>query len=257
MKKIFLLTIVLLLFSVSCFAKVTQWVDPSYNFNDAKRVYIKLNIPEYFRDGSQDMEMEQAFFPNIKESLKDKLPSNYEVDSIFTVIEKINAEKNIDIEALYKTSPDEANNIFFQYVKSNYDLGMYVTMIAYDQGYEYVEGFTINEPVTSTSTITDVYNPMNQWRVNTTSTREKRVGNGLFPAVYVTARMDVYKMIDGKPVWSRVDRRERLIKPLNKTTNKSMFSRMSGDFGEMLFKKLTTAEGKPTGKTVPSNPAGF
>ena len=44
MKKVFLLTIALLLISASCFAKVTEWVDPTYNFNDAKRMYIKLNM---------------------------------------------------------------------------------------------------------------------------------------------------------------------------------------------------------------------
>lgn len=261
MKKVLLLTIALLLISASCFAKVTEWVDPTYNFNDAKRIYIKLNIPEYFIDGSQDMEMEQAFFPQIKETLKNKLPKSYVVDSIFTVAEKIKAETGVDVEALYQQSPTEANNAFFQYVRNNYDLGMYVTMIAYDRGYEYREGVTINVPVTSSSssTITDAWNPMNQWHVNTTTTtREKRkVGNGLFPAVYVTARMDIYKMTDGKPVWARVDRRERLIKPLNQTTNKSMLSRMSGDFGDMLYKKLTTVDGKPTGKSVSSNRAGF
>lgn len=44
MEKAFLLTIALLLISASCFAKVTEWVDPTYNFNDAKRIYIKLNM---------------------------------------------------------------------------------------------------------------------------------------------------------------------------------------------------------------------
>ena len=85
MKKVFLLTVAFLFISVSCFAKVTEWIDPTYNFNDAKRVYIKLNIPGYFVDGSQDMEMEQAFFPKIKEALNDQLPKSYVIDSIFTV----------------------------------------------------------------------------------------------------------------------------------------------------------------------------
>lgn len=81
--------------------------------------------------------------------------------------------------------------------------------------------------------------------------------NGIYPAIYVTARMDIFNMSNGKTVWSRVDRRERLIKPLNKSTNKSMFARMSADFADMMIKKLTTADGKPTGKFVSSNPAGF
>lgn len=48
-----------------------------------------------------------------------------------------------------------------------------------------------------------------------------------------------------------------LIKPLNKSTNKSMFARMSGDFADMMLKKLTTAKGRPTRIFVSSNPLGF
>ena len=64
-------------------------------------------------------------------------------------------------------------------------------------------------------------------------------------------------MSNGKAVWSRIDRRARKLAPLNKTTNESMFSRMSEEFADSLYKKLTTADGKPTGKAVSSNPAGF
>jgi hypothetical protein len=257
MKKILLLTVALLLFSVSCFAKVTEWVDPAFNFNTVKRVYVWLTVPAYFRDGSKDMEMEQAFFPQIREHLKNKLPRGYEIDSVFRVIERIKTEQNIDLKAMYQKSPKQAYDCFIRFVLNNYDLGMYVTTIAYDQGYEYVEGIPWNEPVTYTSTITDVYNPMNQWNVTTEGTRRTKIGNGIYPAIYVTARMDIFNMKNGRTVWSRVDRRERLIKPLNKSTNKSMFARMSGDFADMMLKKLTTAEGKPTGKIVSSNPAGF
>ena len=259
MKKVIILTltVILLLFSVSCFAKVTEWVDPSYNFNNAKRVYVMLTVPNYFRDGSKDMEMEQAFFPQIRENLKNKVPRGYEIDSIFKVIERIKTEQHIDLKALYQKSPKQAYDCFLRFVLNNYDLGMYVTMIAYDQGYEYREGITLNVPTTYESTITDVFNPMRQWTVTTTGTRQEKIGNGLFPAIYVTARMDIFNMKDGKNVWYRVDRRERLIKPLNKSTNKSMFARMSGDFADMMLKKLTTADGRPTRKFVSSNPAGF
>ena len=44
MKKVFLLTIFLLLISASCFTKVTEWVDSTYNFNKTKRKYIKFNM---------------------------------------------------------------------------------------------------------------------------------------------------------------------------------------------------------------------
>ena len=259
MKKIFVLTltVALLSFSLSCFAKVTEWIDPTFNFNNVKRVYVMLTIPKYFCDGSHDMEMEQAFFPQVRENLKNKVPREYEIDSIFRVIERMKTEQHIDLKAIYQKSPKQAYDTFLRFVLNNYDLGMYVTMIAYDQGYEYVEGITWNEPITYTSTITDAYNPMNQWNVTTEGTRRTKIGNGLYPAIYVTARMDVFNMRNGKTVWSRVDRRERLIKPLNRSTNKSMFSRMSGDFADSLLKKLTTAEGKPTRKTISSNPAGF
>ena len=248
---------VLLFLTVSCFAKVTEWIDPSYNFNNAKRVYVFLTIPKYFRDGSKDMEMEQAFFPKVRENLKNKVPRGYEIDSVFRVIERMKTEQNIDLKAMYQKSPKQAYDSFIRFVLHNYDLGMYVTMIAYDQGYEYVEGIPWNEPVTYTSTVTDVYNPMNSWNVTTEGTRRTKIGNGIYPAIYVTARMDIFNMQNGRTVWSRVDRRERLIKPLNKSTNQSMFARMSGDFADMLLKKLTTAEGRPTGKAVSSNPAGF
>lgn len=257
MKKILLLTVVLLLISVSCFAKVTEWIDPSYNFNNAKRVYVFLTVPKYFKDGSRDMEMEQAFFPKIRESLKEKVPRGYVIDSVFKVIERMKTEAGIDLSALYRKSPKQAYDTFLRFVINNYDLGMYVTTIAYDQGYEYVEGIPWNQPITYTSTITDAYNPMNQWNVTTEGTRPTKIGNGLYPAIYVTARMDVFNMKNGKTVWSRVDRRERLIKPFNKSTNKSMFARMSSDFGGMMLKKLTTEDGRPTRKTASSNPAGF
>ncbi len=259
MKKIIILTLTsfLLLFSASCFAKVTEWIDPSYNFNRAKRVYVFLTVPNCFRDGSKDMEMEQAFFPKVRENLKNKVPRGYEIDSVFRVIERITTEQHIDLKALYKKSPKQAYDCFLRFVLNNYDLGMYVTMIAYDQGYEYEEGIPWNQPITYESTVTDVYNPMRQWNVTTTGTRLTKIGNGTYPAIYVTARMDIFNMKDGRTVWSRVDRRERLIKALNKSTNKSMFARMSGDFADALLKKLTTEDGRPTGKAVSSNPAGF
>ena len=257
MKKIIILTVIFLLNTISCFAKVTEWVDPTYNFNNVKRVYVMLQIPKFFRDGSIDMEMEQAFFPQVRENLKNKLPRGYEIDSVFRVIERIKTEQNIDLKAMYQKSPKQAYDCFLRFAIHNYDLGMYVTPIAYDQGYEYVEGIPWNEPITYTSTITDAYNPFNKWNVVTEGTRRTKIGNGIYPAIYVTARMDIFNMSNGKTVWSRVDRRERLIKPLNKSTNKSMFARMSSDFADMMLKKLTTPDGKPTGKFVSSNPAGF
>jgi len=36
-----------------------------------------------------------------------------------------------------------------------------------------------------------------------------------------------------------------------------MFARMSGDFADMMLKKLTTAKGRPTRIFVSSNPLGF
>ena len=258
MKKILFLVILLLLISVSCFAKVTEWIDPTFNFNNVKRVYVFLNIPGYFRDGAKELEMQQAFFPKIKGSLKTKLPRGYEIDSVFKVIERIKTENFVDIEALYKESPNEAADIFYKFVSKNYDLGMYVTMIAYDQGYEYREGITWYQPTTYTSTVTDVFHPGRQWEVTTTGpAREVKIGDGLYQVVYVTARMDVFNMSNGKAVWSRIDRRARKLAPLNKTTNESMFSRMSEEFADSLYKKLTTADGKPTGKAGSSNPAGF
>ena len=258
MKKIILLTIILLSLSVSCFAKVTEWIDPTFNFNNAKRVYVYLVIPNYFRDGAKELEMQQAFFPQIKEKLKAKLPRGYEIDSVFKVIERIKNENFVDLETLYKESPNEAGDIFYKFVGKNYDLGMYVTVIAYDKGYEYVEGITWYQTTTYESTVTDVFHPSRQWNVTTTGPRQPiKIGNGIFPAIYVTARIDVFNMNNGKSVWSRIDRRERLIKPLNQSTNESMFSRMAGDFADSLYKKLTTAEGKPSGKAISSNPAGF
>jgi hypothetical protein len=258
MKRIFLLTAALLLISVSCFAKVTEWIDPSFNFNNVKRVYVVLNVPDYFRNGERELEMQQAFYPKIKDNLKAKLPSGYKVDSIFRVVERIKAEEFVDLEELYKKSPEEATNIFYKYVGNNYDLGVYVTMIAYDTGYEYVEGITWNQPTTYQSTVTDVFNPSRQWNVTTTGpSQPTKIGNGVYPAVYVTARLDVFNMNGGRSVWSRVDSRGRLIKPLNQTTNDAMFTRMSGDFAQSIYRKLTTAEGKPTGKSINANPAGF
>ncbi len=257
-KRVFVLTVFLLLFSVSCFAKVTEWIDPTFNFNNVKRVYVHLNIPDYFRDGARELEMQQAFFPKIKESLKAKLPRGYEIDSMFKVIERIKNENFVDIEALYKESPNEAADIFYKFVGENYDLGMYVTMIAYDKGYEYREGITWYQTTTYNSTVTEVFHPGRQWNVTTTGPRQPvKIGNGIYPVIYVTARMDVFNMSTGKSVWSRIDRRERDIAPLNKTTNDSMFARMAGDFADSLYKKLTTADGKPTGKVISSNPAGF
>ena len=116
MKKILFLVILLLLISVSCFAKVTEWIDPTFNFNNVKRVYVFLNIPGYFRDGAKELEMQQAFFPKIKGSLKTKLPRGYEIDSVFKVIERIKTENFVDIEALYKESPNEAADIFYKFV---------------------------------------------------------------------------------------------------------------------------------------------
>ena len=136
-------------------------------------------------------------------------------------------------KALSKESPNEAADIFYKFVGKNYDLGMYVTMIAYDKGYEYRKGITWYQPTTYQSIVTDVFNPGRQWNVTTTGPRQPiRIGNGLYPVIYVTARMDVFNMSNGKSVWSRIDRRERELAPLNKTTNESMFSRMAGDFGD-------------------------
>ena len=46
MKKINILTVIFLLNTLSCFAKVTEWVDPTYNFNNVKRIYVMLQIVE-------------------------------------------------------------------------------------------------------------------------------------------------------------------------------------------------------------------
>ena len=73
--------------------------------------------PEY-----GDMEMEQAFFPKIRESLKDKVPRGYVIDSVFKVIERMKTEEGIDLSAIYRKSPKQAYDTFLRFVIKNYDL---------------------------------------------------------------------------------------------------------------------------------------
>lgn len=235
MKKVLFLIFLLLIVTSTVFAEKQEWFDKSYKFNQNNNIVLELYyLPQY--NGISENETVEIFkdkTQNIYNNLKEQ---NYKFFSISSIAEQIKKQKNIDLAILYESKPEEADKIYYNYIKENMDLLIKTEIIAYDIGTQYFEGYFINLPTVDTSYVTTPYGSST---VTTYGNSPQYINGGNFPVVYCCVRFTAYSLPDGKMVWRRIDDRAKANRSIfENTTPKDVYKRIIGSWTSDLENKL-------------------
>lgn len=65
MKKIIILTLLLLCYTFAAFAQKQEWIDKNYNFKNSKRILVIYDIPENLKNGITENETAEIFMKNL------------------------------------------------------------------------------------------------------------------------------------------------------------------------------------------------
>ena len=244
-----LLILVLFLFSLPVNAQKSEWIEPSYNFTKAKRIYISYTVAPELRNGITEKETTDWFFKQIKKELVDKTPPGYKIESQFKAEERILKETGISMESRITKSPEEAKVFFAKFLRDNYDLLLEAAFLENAEGQQYHGGYTYTTTVPQTSTVLGPGGQLST--VTTTSQQVHSVPGGNVPTTKIVLRFDVTDTATAKYVWSLLDEREKEGGLLEKSVNpKGMFNRITADFSSRFLKALQEETGKKVKQDV-------
>ena len=244
-----LLIELLLLFSLPAYAQKTEWIDPSYNFTKARRIFVGYTVAPELCNGITEKESSNWFFSQIKKELVDKIPSGYKVESQYKAEERILKETGISMESRITESPEEAKVFFAKFLRDNYDLLLEAALLENMTGQKYRSGYTYTTTVPQTSTVLGPGGQLST--VTTTAQQVHSVPGGNVPTTTIVLRFDVTDTATAKYVWSLLDRREKSDEMLEKVVNpKGMFNRITADFSSCFIKVLQEETGKKKKKDV-------
>ena len=213
MKK--LLILVLLLLSLPAYAQKSEWMEPSYNFTKARRIYVSYTVAPELRNGITEKESSDWFFSQIKKEVVEKIPPGYKVESQFKAEERILNETGESMESRITKSPEEAKTFFAIFLRDNYDLLLEAAFLENKTGKKMV---FLGEEV---------------------------------PTTTVTLRFDVTDTATAKYVLSVLDQREKSDEMLERRISpKGMFNRITADFSSRFLKALQEETGKKVKQDV-------
>ena len=247
MKK--LLILILLLLSLPAYAKKSEWIEPSYNFTKAKRIYVSYTVVPELRNGITEKETTDWFFKQIKKELVDGIPPGYKVESQFKAEERILKETGVSMARRNTESPEEAKAFFAKFLRDNYDLLLEAAFLENVAGQKYRSGYTYTTTVPQTTTVLGPGGQLST--VTTTQQQVHSVPGGNVSTTTIALRFDVTDTATAKYVWSLIDEREKEGGLLEKNVNsKGMFNRIIADFSSRFLKALQEETGKKVKKDV-------
>ena len=250
MKKIFLLTVmqffVLASFfsTLPAFAEKAEWVDNTYDFTKAKRIYVTYTVAAELQDGIIEKETPDWFFEQIKKELVDKLPNKYKIESQYKVAEKISADNGVGLENHNNISQEEVEKKLNQYLKDNYDLIIKGTFLNSVSGKKHIDGYTYTTSVPETISVMGMDG---KFTTVTTMVPEVHTSPSYdVETVTIDMRIDVTETATGTQVWTVKERREKE----GGLIFKGMFNRIVGEFSHRFRKALKTKPSIPVKKDV-------
>ena len=233
MKKIFCILLILISLPSVVFADKQEWFDKNYDFSKVKRIIVNFTIPEQLKNGVIEHEATEIFQKHFSSKLAPKLSKqNIKIIMFEDALQEIKETQKVDIFAMYETDAEKARAFIADYIPSNFDTVLSITLQQYNMGTQYVDGYSYSVPTTQT-----YYNGTNI--VTVTGSQQHYVSGGNRPTAYALVKYELIDIPTTKNVWTRIDDRSRVNKDaLEHSKPKDLYQRSLKSFFSELTSKL-------------------
>jgi len=235
MKKVIMLTSVLLCFTCLANAYKNEYIDSRHNFNTTKRIFI-----EFQNDPSIDQfSINKSYKVYEEKIIKGLLPElrrkGVSVSNIYDLANKISQDTGMNIFYVYQSNPQYANQIKNEYLIKNFDAVWTFNLTSQDVGKDFIPGHTITLPTTERAHYNARYNtpygPITQHgNITYHGYRDHYIPDKYAPAPFCTVRITMTDLHSRRIIWDRIDSRRR--------SNDSIFS---NSMPEDLYRRIITA----------------